>query len=97
MIVDELRAMRADLPGDVPILVSGNEGGFARVAHGGVVEVQELDRGEDQAYFGRFGTPEQAAEELGGPGSEWTYMVGGTRPYLVGEPITALVLSREGR
>lgn len=97
MTVDELRALLADLPGDVPILVSGYESGFVAVAHAGVVEVQELDRGVDVDYLGRYVTPEQAAGELDGRGSSWLYAVGGQPPRLVGEPVTAVVLSREGR
>lgn len=98
MTVDELRALLANLPGDVPILVSGYESGFAPVTHGGVVEMQELDRGTSGEYMGRFVTPEQASEEIrGGPGSNWLYMVGGQPPVPIGEPVTAVVLSREGR
>lgn len=97
MTVDELRALLAGLPGETPILVSGYEGGFAPVAHGGVVEMQELARGEEQAYLGRYVTPEQAAQELDGRGSSWLHLVGGTPPRLVGDPVTAVVLSREGR
>lgn len=98
MTVDELRALLAGLPGETPVLVSGYEGGFATVAHAGVVEVQELDRGDDQEYLGRHVTPQEAAEEVrGGPGSQWLYMVGGKPPRLVGEPFQAVALSREGR
>ena len=97
MIVDELRAMLADLPGDVPILVSGYEGGFARVAHGGVFEMQELDRGTSYEYMGRYVTAAEAVEELDGRGRDWLYTVGGQPPRLVGELITAVVLSRKGR
>ncbi|MEC4612864.1 hypothetical protein ACFWXB_13960 [Tsukamurella tyrosinosolvens] len=97
MTVEELRVLFAGLPGDVPVLVSGYESGFARVADAGVVEVQELDRGDDVDYLGRFVTLEQAAAEIDGRGGDWQYMVGGEPPKLVGEPITAVVLSREGR
>ncbi|WP_238220801.1 hypothetical protein [Tsukamurella pulmonis] len=97
MTVDDLRALLAELLGDVPVLVSGYEGGFAAVADATVVEMQELDRGADQAYLGRFVTPADAAEELDGRGADWLYMVGGEPPRMVGEPITAVVLSREGR
>lgn len=97
MTVDELRALLAGLPGDMPVLVSGYESGFAAVAHAGVAEVQELDRGADQAYLGRYVTPADAAGEVDGRGSSWLYMVGGEAPTLVGEPVTAVVLSREGR
>lgn len=97
MTVDELRALLAGLPGDVPVLVSGHEGGFATVAHAGITEVQELDCGADQAYPGRFVTPADAAEEVDSRGADWTHMVGGEPPKLVGNPITAVVLSREGR
>ncbi|AUN38666.1 hypothetical protein [Tsukamurella tyrosinosolvens] len=97
MTVDDLRALLAELPGDVPVLASGYEGGFAPVADANVVEMQELDRGADQAYLGRFVTPADAAEELDGRGADWTHMVGGEPPKFVGNPITALVLSREGR
>ncbi|WP_017205602.1 hypothetical protein [Mycobacteroides abscessus] len=97
MTVDKLRAMLADLPGGMQVLVSGYEGGFAPVAHAGVVEVRELDRVTGGEHLGRYVTPEQAAEEIDGRGSEWLYMVEGEPPRLVGEPATALVLSREGR
>ncbi|OBA92987.1 hypothetical protein A5666_00140 [Mycolicibacterium fortuitum] len=97
MTVDELRALLAGLPGQMPVLVSGYEAGFAPVAHGGVVEVQELDHGGELDYCGRFVTPAEAAEELDGRGSDWLYMVGGEPPKPVGEPVTAVVLSREGR
>lgn len=97
MTVDELRALLADLPGDLPVLVSGYESGFAQVADANVAEVQELDRGADQAYLGRFVTPADAAEEIDGRGADWTHIVGGQPPRMVGEPITAVVLSREGR
>ncbi|QIP38040.1 hypothetical protein G9444_0796 [Rhodococcus erythropolis] len=97
MTVDELRALLAGLPGQMPVLVSGYEGGFAAVAHAGVAEVQELDRGGDVDYLGRFVTPEQATEEIDGRGADWLYMAGGEPTKLVGNPITALVLSREGR
>lgn len=97
MTVDELRTLLAGLPGDAPVLVSGYEGGFAAVAHAGVAEVQELDRGDDADYLGRYVTPAEAAEELDGRGSSWLYMAGGTPPRMVGGPVTALVLSREGR
>lgn len=97
MTVDDLRAPLAELLGDVPILVSGYEGGFAPVAHGGVVETQELDRGTSGEYMGRFVTPADAAEEIDRRGADWLYMAGGTPPRLVGAPITALVPSREGR
>ncbi|MCA0155547.1 hypothetical protein LB823_04990 [Tsukamurella sp. M9C] len=95
--VDELRALLAGLPGDVPVLVSGYGGGFATVAYGGVVGMQELDRGAGGENMGRFATPADAAEDIDGRGADWTHMVGGTPPRLVGEPITAVVLSREGR
>ncbi len=97
MTVDELRALLADLPGDVPVLVSGYESGFAPVADANVVEMQELDRGTSGEYMGRYVTPADDAEEIDGRGSSWLYMVGGEAPRTVGEPITAVVLSREGR
>ncbi|MEC4615722.1 hypothetical protein [Tsukamurella tyrosinosolvens] len=97
MTVDELRALLAELPGDLMVLMSGCESGFAHVADASAAEVQELDRGVDQAYLGRYVTPEQAAEELDGRGADWLYMVGGEPPRLVGDPVTVLVLSREGR
>lgn len=97
MTVDELRELLAGLPGETPVLVSGYESGFASVAGAGVVELQELDRGGDVDYLGRYVTVEQATEELDGRGGDWLYMVGGTPPRLAGEPVTAVVLSREGR
>lgn len=97
MTVDELRALLADLPGDVPVLVSGYESGFAPVADANVVEMQELDRGTSGEYMGRFVTPADAAEEIDGRGADWTHMVGSGPPRMVSEPITAVVLSREGR
>ncbi|MGX9294433.1 hypothetical protein [Tsukamurella paurometabola] len=42
-------------------------------------------------------TPADAAEEVDSRGADWTHMVGGEPPKLVGNPITAVVLSREGR
>lgn len=97
MTVDELRELLADLPGDVPVLVSGYEGGFAQLADASVVEIQELDRADQLDYLGRYVTPAEAAEELDGRGADWLYMVGGQPPRLVSEPVTAVVLSREGR
>ncbi len=97
MTVDELRALLVGLPGETPVLLSGYEGGFAAVAQGAVVEMQELDRGTGGEYMGRFVTPADAAEEIDGRGAVWTHIVGGTPPRMVGEPITAVVLSREGR
>ncbi|KXP08794.1 hypothetical protein [Tsukamurella pseudospumae] len=98
MTLAELGALLAGLPGETLVLGSGYEGGFARVAGAGVVEVQELERGEEQTYLGRYATPEAAAEEIdGGPGAEWQTMVGGEPPRLIGVPVTAVVLSREGR
>ena len=97
MTVDDLRVLLAELPGDVPVLVSGYEGGFAQEAHGAVVEKQELDRGTGGEYMGRFVTPADATEEIDGRGADWTHVVGGTPPRLVGDPVTAVVLSSEGR
>lgn len=97
MTVEELRALLAGLAGDAPVLVSGYESGFAAVAHGAVVEMQELDRGTGGEYMGRFVTPADAAEEIDGRGADWTHIVGGRPPRMVGEPITAVILSREGR
>ncbi len=97
MTVDDLRELLAGLPGDAPVLVSGYEGGFAPVADANVVEMQELDRGTSGEYMGRYVTPADAAEEIDGRGADWTHMAGGQPPQLVGEPITAVVLSREGR
>lgn len=95
MTVDELRALLAGLPGETPVLVSGYEGGFASVAHGGVVEVQELARGDDQEYLGRFEIVDEARRQAAQDPRGWVSMVG--VPRLVGEPIIAVVLSRRGR
>lgn len=97
MTVDELRALLADLPGEMPVLVSGYESGFADIADAGTAELQELERATGSEYLGRFVTPEQAAEEIDSRGAEWRMMVGGEPPRLVGDPVTALVIQRAGR
>lgn len=62
-----------------------------------VAEVQELDRVTGGEHMGQYVTPDQAAEELDGRGGDGVYAAGGEPPKLIGNPITALVLSREGR
>lgn len=94
MTVDELRALLAGLPGGAPILVTGYESGFEPCTLS-VVEVQELARGDDQEYAGRFELTEEAQRQAAQDPQGWVSMVG--VPTLVGEPITAAVLHREGR
>ncbi|WP_062894930.1 hypothetical protein [Mycobacterium avium] len=94
MTVDELRALLAGLPGETPVLVSGYEGGFDPCTLG-VIEVQELARGDDQEYLGRFETTAEARRQAAENPHGWISMVG--VPVLVGKPVTAVVLCREGR
>ncbi|MGV0682842.1 hypothetical protein ABQE69_10700 [Mycolicibacillus trivialis] len=94
MTVDELRALLAGLPGETPVLVSGYESGFDPCTLG-VIEVQELARGDDQEYLGRFEIVDEARRQAAQDPRGWVSMVG--VPRLVGEPVTAVVLSRRGR
>lgn len=94
MTARELIAQLSKVDPDAPVLVSGYESGFAPCTLS-VVEVQELARGEDQEYLGSFEFTEEARRKAAEDPRGWASMVG--VPRLVGQPFTAVVLSRKGR
>ncbi|WP_457063349.1 hypothetical protein [Mycobacteroides abscessus] len=94
MSVRELIEQLSELDPEAPILVTGYESGFEPCILS-VVEVQELDRGDDQEYLGRFETVDEARRQAAQDPQGWVSMVG--VPRLVGKPVTAVVLRREGR
>jgi hypothetical protein len=91
MTVAELLAVLAELPPDTPILVDGYEGGFER-AGCSVIEVQELRGLPD--WYGPFMRPIVASELV--IDGDWQVTPDRTRPELVGEPRTAVVIGRSG-
>ncbi len=92
MTVSELIALLSELPPDALVLVDGYEGGFERAGCSSVIEVQELRGLPD--WYGPFMRPIVAAELV--TNGEWQVTAGRTRPELVGEPRTALVIERSG-
>lgn len=94
MTVRELIQQLSQLAPDAPVLVTGYESGFDPCTLG-VIEVQELARGDDQEYLGRFETTAEARRQAAENPHGWISMVG--VPVLVGEPVAAAVLMREGR
>jgi hypothetical protein len=88
--VGELIARLRGIDPATPLLVSGYEGGFT-AAVVDAVDVVELDG--LPSFYGQFQTEDEAAH-LTGPHGPWRLVQGGTPPTIVGEPVTAVVLSR---
>lgn len=95
----ELRALLDGVPTDVLILTDGHEGGFTTISSAALVEVQRLDRHGEQDYLGSYELPAEAQRQAAEPpgGSAWNPIQDFEPPTLVGEPVTALILTREGR
>lgn len=94
MTVRELMQQLSELCPEASSLVTGYESGFAPCTLN-VVEVKELARGDDQAYLGRSELTEEAQRQAAEDPRSWAAMV--DVPRLVGQPFTAVVLSRKGR
>ncbi|WP_202911049.1 hypothetical protein [Mycobacteroides abscessus] len=95
----ELRALLERVPDDVLILTQGYEGGFTTISSATLHEVQQLDRHGEQDYLSDYETVEEAQRQAAEPpgGSPWNPIEDFLPPTLVGEPVTALILTREGR
>lgn len=95
----QLRALLEGVPDDTPILTDGYEGGYTTIADVSLVEVHALDRDRDQAeYLGPYETVEEAQRQAALSPDDPEIAIGGIAPpRLVGEPVTALILTREGR
>lgn len=97
MNVSDLMEILAGADPDAPVLVSGYEGGYTHVSSASVCPMQELDRGDAAAWLGEFASPAVAAAEASpDPNAPFAEMCG-PPPTLVGDPVTALVISRCGR
>jgi hypothetical protein len=95
--VKELMAVLAEADPDALVLVSGYEGGFTHISSASVCEMQELDRGVED-WLGEWDMPaEAAALTAPAPAKPGTWPRMTPPPTLVGEPVTALVITREGR
>jgi hypothetical protein len=95
----ELAAILALLPAETPLLTDGYEGGLTPLGAITVTEVQQLDRDSDQAgYLGEYETVDEAQRQAALSPDDPEIAVGGIAPpRLVGAPLYALVLHREGR
>lgn len=92
--VGELLDRLQHVPRSTPLLTDGYEGGFTGTGIR-VTEVQEL--AGLPGHMGAFLTPADAAAELAGRGiSGWPQMQDGQPPTPVGEPVTVVVLYRQG-
>ncbi|SIJ95008.1 hypothetical protein [Mycobacteroides abscessus] len=95
----ELRALLEGVPDDVLILTQGYEGGFTTISSATLHEVQQLDRHGEKDYLGRYELIDEAQRQAAEPpgGSPWNPIYDFEPPTLLGEPVTALILTREGR
>ena len=97
MNVRELRELLAGLPGEMPVITSGYEGGYTD-AHAVVIEAQELSRDPDQDYLGQYEQPAEARRQAAlSPDARELAVARLRPPTLVGEPVHALLIYREGR
>lgn len=83
----ELVECLAALPPDMPVLVDGYEGGYSRIGAVRVREVHEMGNRGD--WLGSFARADQARREVEDP------LPMHPVPYLVGEPLHAVILHRE--
>lgn len=88
--VGELRAILNELPDGVLLLTDGYEGGLTPILATTLLTVQQLDRG-DHDWLGDYDTVENAHAAVEEP-----LPMHDAASY-IGEPVTALVLTREGR
>ena len=97
--VGELRALLEGVPGEALLLTDAYEGGFTSILAATLIEVQRLDRHGEQDYLGDYETVDEAQRQAAEPpgGSPWNPIHDFEPPTLIGEPITALILTREGR
>lgn len=97
--VGELRALLEGVPGEALLLTDAYEGGFTSILAATLVEVQRLDRHGEQDYLGDYETVAEAQRQTAEPagGSPWNPIEDFEPPTLIGEPVTALILTREGR
>ncbi len=85
------------LPPDTPVLVDGYERGFSRIAATPLWEVQALDRHGEQDYLGAFERRDEAIRQAARPATALELKLGRiTPPVLLGKPVLAVVLRREG-
>ncbi|GAS95682.1 MULTISPECIES: hypothetical protein [Mycolicibacterium] len=93
--VGELLDRLQHVPRATPLLTDGYEGGYTG-AGVRVTEVQEL--AGLPTHVGSFLLSADAAAEVAGRGiSGWSQMQDPQRPAPVGDPVTAVVLYRQGR
>lgn len=94
--VGELRQFLAGLPDTARVLTDGYEGGFSEILAATRMEVQELDRHGAEDHLGNYeATDEALRQAAAGDGGVAAGAV--PPPTLVGKPVTAVVLTREGR
>lgn len=99
MTAAALIARLSELPPETVVLVQGYEGDFSPISSiSDPGPVQELRRDEDQAmYLGRFEEPEEARRQAAmSPDAPELAIVGLQPPELIGDPVQAVVLRREG-
>lgn len=94
--VGELRQFLAGLPETALVLTDGYEGAFSQVLTATRMEVQQLDRHGGDDYLGDY---EEVGEALRQAERSQRGTAAGAvpPPTLVGKPVTAVVLMREGR
>lgn len=97
--VGELVERLRHLPASTPLLTDGYEGGLTTISAVAIIEVQQLDRDEDQGtYLGEFETVDEARRQASLSPADPELAIGGIRPpTLVGDSIRAVVLRRKGR
>ncbi|MGW4100636.1 VOC family protein [Mycobacterium sp. NPDC004974] len=94
--VGELRQFLAGFPDTALVLTDGYEGGFSEVLTATRMEVQQLDRHGGDDYLGDY---EEVSEALRQAERGERGVAAGAvpPPTLIGKPVTAVVLTREGR
>lgn len=92
----ELRQFLAGFPETARVLTDGYEGGFSEILGATRMEVQQLDRHGGDDYLGDY---EEVSEALRQAERSQRGTAAGAvpPPTLIGKPVTAVVLTREGR